>query len=60
MLGRLLAIAALALLANGAAADLDRSSEALELINDFRAARGISPLRMEARLAVMAATKPSS
>lgn len=54
MLCRLLAIAVLVLVANGAAADTDRPSEALELINDARAARGLAPLRIEARLAVMA------
>lgn len=54
MLRRLLAIAVLVLVANAAAADTDRPSEALGFINDARAARGLAPLRMEARLAVMA------
>ncbi len=51
---RLLAIAVVALLAGDAAASSDRSFEALRLINGYRAQHGLAPLRMEARLAVLA------
>lgn len=54
MLRRLLAIAVLVLIANSAVADTDQPSEVLGFINDARTARGLAPLRMEARLAVMA------
>lgn len=51
---RILVIAAVTLLATGPAAAADRSLEALNLINGYRAQHGLAPLRMEARLAVLA------
>lgn len=50
---RLLVIAVAALLASGAAA-ADRSVEVLDLINGYRAQHGVKPLRMEARLSLLA------
>jgi uncharacterized protein YkwD len=54
MMRRWLVIAALALLANGAAIAAGGSSEALDTINAFRASHGLKPLRIEARLALLA------
>ena len=54
MLLRSLAILVLALHANAAVAATDRSLEALRLINGYRAQHGLAPLRMEARLALLA------
>jgi len=51
---RLLAILGLALLANAAMAANDSPLEALRLINGYRAQHGLAPLRMEARLALLA------
>ncbi len=54
MLLRLLAIIVVSLQANTATAATDRSLEALRLINGYRAQHGLAPLRMEARLELLA------
>lgn len=54
MLLRFLFVFILALQTIGGAAAKDPPHEALRLINDFRAQHGLRPLRMEARLALLA------
>ena len=51
---RPLAILVVVLQMVGIAAAQDRPHEALDLINGYRAQHGLAPLRMEARLALMA------
>lgn len=54
MLLRLLAVLALLFPVDAAAIAQDRPQEALQLINAYRAQHGLSPLKMEARLALLA------